>query len=76
MKIHEKFTIICGCRCKYHKGSASQFQIYFFVYVLCLFIIVYFNTFLNVKTLVGAFNKEKALVGAFSMIVISSRNFV
>ena len=28
-----------------------------------------FNSVLNVKVLVGAFNQEKALVGAFSMIV-------
>ena len=27
------------------------------------------NSVLNVKALVGAFNQEKALVGAFSMIV-------
>ena len=27
------------------------------------------NSVLNVKTLVGAFNQEKALVGAFSVIV-------
>ena len=29
------------------------------------------NSVLNVKALVGAFNQEKALVGAFSMIVQS-----
>merc|ERR1712079_758813 len=28
-----------------------------------------YNSVLNVKTLVGAFNQEKALVGAFSVIV-------
>ena len=28
-----------------------------------------FNSVLNVKALVGAFNQEKALVGAFSVIV-------
>ena len=28
-----------------------------------------FNSVLNVKALVGAYNREKALVGAFSMIV-------
>ena len=35
-------------------------------FVLCLY-----NSFLNVKALVGTFNKEKALalVGAFSVIV-------
>ena len=30
----------------------------------------------NVKTLVGAFNLEKALVGAFAVIVKSARTFV
>ena len=30
------------------------------------------NNFLNVKKLVGAFNQENALVGAFSVIVKSS----
>ena len=30
---------------------------------------VSYNSFLNVKALVGAFNQEKALVGAFSVIV-------
>ena len=38
---------------------ASQFH----VYLLCL------KSVLNVKALVGAFNQEKALVGAFSVIV-------
>ena len=33
------------------------------------------NSVLNVKVLVGAFNQEKALVGAFSVIVKSSRTF-
>ena len=32
--------------------------------------------FLNAKVLVGTFNLEKALVGAFSVIVKSSRTFV
>ena len=34
------------------------------------------HSVLNVKTLVGAFNKEKALVVTLSMIVKSSRTFV
>ena len=34
----------------------------------CLFSIVSFNRVLNVKALVGAFNQEKALVGAVSVI--------
>ena len=29
----------------------------------------YINSVLNVKVLIGAFNQEKALVGAFSVIV-------
>ena len=33
------------------------------------------NSVLNVKALVGAFNQEKALVGAFSVIVKSSGTF-
>ena len=41
--------------------SASQFHIY-----------VSLNSVLNVKALVGAFNHEKALVGAFSVIVKAS----
>ena len=32
--------------------------------------------FLNVKVLAGTFNQEKALVGAFSVIVKYSRRFV
>ena len=40
--------------------SASQFHVYF---------PWFHNSVLNVKALVGAFNQEKALVGAFSMIV-------
>ena len=28
-----------------------------------------FNVYLNVKALVGAFNQEKALIGAFPVIV-------
>ena len=34
------------------------------------------NSVLNAKALVGAFNQEKDLVGAFSMIVKSSERFV
>ena len=34
------------------------------------------DSVLNVKALVGAFNLEKALVVAFSVIVKSSRTFV
>ena len=43
---------------------ASQFHIY----LLCLGAWC-FNSVLNVKALEGAFNQEKALVGAFSAIV-------
>ena len=34
------------------------------------------NSVLNVKVLVGAFNQEKAIVAAFSVIVKSSRNLL
>ena len=48
--------------------SASQFHIYLswdqHPFSIGL------NSVLNVKALVGAFNQEKALVGAFSMIVL------
>ena len=47
---------------------ALQFHIYFFLLIMggCLFSIL----------LVGTFNQEKALVGAFSVILKSSRTFV
>ena len=35
----------------------------------------YLNSVLNVEALVGAFKQEKALVGAFSVIVKSSQTF-
>ena len=35
-----------------------------------------YHSVLNVKTLIDAFNQEKALVGAFSVIVNSSRSYV
>ena len=49
-------------------ASASQFHVYTYCGVkarvaYCL------NSVLNVKALIGAFNQEKALVGAFSVIV-------
>ena len=45
-------------------ASASKFHVYLpWGQRPCL------NSVLNVKALVGAFNQEKALVGAFSMIV-------
>ena len=57
-------------------ASASQFHIYLLWgqqhHPLS---IVSFNSVLNVKALVGAFNQEKALAGAFSVIVKSSRTF-
>ena len=43
---------------------ASQFHVYFTVGSTPVK-----RSFLNVKALVGAFNQEKVLVGAFSMIV-------
>ena len=36
---------------------------------------VSFTSVLNVKVLVGAFNQEKALVGAFSVIVKTDGSF-
>ena len=54
--------------------SGTQFHIY----LPCLGarLAKCFNSVLNVKALVGAFNQEKALVGAFSVIVKSSQIFV
>ena len=49
-------NMILGCRRKGHMVREGWLA-------LCL------NSVLNVKTLVGAFNQEKALVGAFSVIV-------
>ena len=46
--------------------SASQFHVYL-PWGQCLFSIVS-NSVLNVKAVVAAFNQEKALVGAFSVI--------
>ena len=53
-------------------ASGSQFHVYL-PWGQCPFGIVSFNSVLNVKALVEAFNQEKALVvGAFSVIVNSS----
>ena len=55
-------------------ASASQFNIYLpcaDARLACVLL----NSVLIVKALVGAFNQEKALVGAFSEIVKSSRTF-
>ena len=43
--------------------------------ISCLLTVGSMSIFLNVKTLVDAFNHEKALVGAFSVIVKSSETF-
>ena len=55
-------------------GSASQFHVYLLWVnahlVYCL------NSVLDVKVLVVTFNQEKDLVGAFSVIVKSSRTFI
>ena len=48
-------------------ASASQFHVYLVWVKACLAWCL--NSVLNVKALVGAFNQEKALVGAFSVIV-------
>ena len=50
-----------GPQCNYHKGRAAIRH--YANQPLCL------NSVLNVKALVAAFNQEKALVGAFSVIV-------
>ena len=54
------------------KGLLAQYV----PYDNCVRLALCLNSILNVKALVGAFNQEKALVGAFSMIVKSSRTFV
>ena len=46
---------------------AFQFHVYILWVYNCL--ACFLNSVLNVKALVGAFNQEKALVGAFSVIV-------
>ena len=46
------------------------------VSILGLLTMLSLNRFLNVKALVGTFYQEKALVGAFSVNVISSRRFI
>ena len=48
-------------------ASVSQFHIYLLLVNACLALCL--NSVLYVKALVGAFNQEKALVGAFSVIV-------
>ena len=50
-----------GPRRNYHEGRAALRH--------------YANQTLNVKALIGAFNQERALVGAFSVIVKSSGTF-
>ena len=47
-------------------ASATQFHVYL-TWGQCLFSIG-LNCVFNVKALVGTFNKEKVLVGAFSVI--------
>ena len=46
---------------------ASQFYVYLPCVGTCLAVCL--NSVLNVLALVGAFNQEKAIVGAFSVIV-------
>ena len=48
-------------------ASALQFHVHILWIDICLAQCL--NGVLNVKALVGAFNQEKALVGAFSVIV-------
>ena len=49
-------------------ASGTQFLVYL-SWGQRPFSIVSYNSVLNVKALVGAFNQEKALIGAFSVIV-------
>ena len=56
--------------------SALQFHIYFYLLWVYAHLAYCLNRVLNVKELVGAFNPEKALVEAISVIVTSSRTFV
>ena len=53
---------------------ASKFYVHLPWVNICLALCL--NSVLNVKALVGTFNQEKALVGAFSLIVKSLRTFV
>ena len=58
-----------GCLCKEHKGRAvfrSGTSCLLTVGYTCLALCL--NSVLNVKAVVAAFNQEKALVGAFSVI--------
>ena len=48
-------------------ASASQFHVYYLVNACLAYCL---NSVLNVKAVVAAFNQEKALVGAFSVITI------
>ena len=56
-------------------ASASQFHVYL-PWGQYPFSIVSYNSVLNVKALVGTFNQEKALVGAFPVIVQLQRLIV
>ena len=49
-------------------ASRTQFQVYL-PWGQRLFSIVHLNRFLNVKEVVATFNQQKALVGAFSVIM-------
>ena len=48
---------------------ASQTQFHVYLTGVNARLVECLNSVLNVKALVGAFNQEKALVGAFSVIV-------
>ena len=61
-----------GRRHKGHKGRAVPYDNCVGILISCLLTVgsMYVqHSVLNVKALVGAFNQEKALVGAFSVIV-------
>ena len=49
--------------------SGTEFHIYILWINICLALAQCLNSVLNVKVVIAAFNQEKALVGAFSVIV-------
>ena len=55
-------------------ASRTQFQVYL-LWGQRLFSIVHLHRFLNVKEVVATFNQQKALVGAFSVIVKTNGSF-
>ena len=68
-KVPEDFTITEKAPTREGRHVSSTYHRVNVSLALCI------NSFLNVKALVGACNKEKALVGVFSVIVKSSGTF-